>query len=88
MTDDASSKSLPPGTTLAAATEGTRLQLLTVARRRLAEVIDGEVPVHALARLMTELDRLDSEIRRLESLPTDADDPALVEDEPFDPDSL
>ncbi|MFV9424936.1 hypothetical protein [Microbacterium sp. S1037] len=88
MTDDEDSNSLPPGTTLAAATKGTRLQLLTVARRRLAEVIDGNVPVHALARLMTELDRLDSEIRRLESLPPEDDDPGLIEDEPFDPSTI
>jgi len=88
MADIEDSNTLPPGTTLAEATEGTRLQLLTVARRRLAEVIDGDVPVHALARLMTELDRLDSEIRRLESLPDADDDPAMVEDEPFDPDNI
>ena len=88
MSDDEDSNILPPGTTLAEATEGTRLQLLTVARRRLAEVIDGNVPVHALARLMTELDRLDSEIRRLESLPPEDDDAGLIEDEPFDPSTI
>lgn len=86
MGNDHESSALPVGITLVEATEGSRQQLLTVARRRLAEVIDGNVPVHALARLLGELDRLDHEIRRLEAV-VDAE-VHIPDDEPFDPSTI
>lgn len=88
MSDEEDSNIVPAGMTVTQASEGSRLLLLRAARRRLAEVIDGDVPVHALARLVSELDRLDNQIRLLELLPPEEDDAALIEDEPFDPSEI
>ncbi|PZF63340.1 hypothetical protein DEI81_08000 [Curtobacterium sp. MCBD17_013] len=56
----------PVVTSLADATELERRDLLAVARWKIAREIDNGVPAHALARLVGELGRLDSEIRHLD----------------------
>ena len=66
------------------AMEAGRPELLRAARRKLAEVIDGGVAAHALARLLQELDRLDTEIRRLDEIEEDEDDEEGM-DEEWDP---
>lgn len=57
-----------PPQNLVEAADGTRRDLLTVARRRLAAEIDGGgVPGHALGRVMSELAKLDAEIRAMDA---------------------
>ncbi|GAA1959948.1 hypothetical protein [Microbacterium aquimaris] len=68
------------------AIEKGRRELLVAARLRIAQVIDDGAPAHALARLVTELDRLDGQIRVIDE--EDTDWIAHVQDEPFDPSSL
>jgi hypothetical protein len=53
---------------LGEAADRTRREFLARARFEITAAIDSGVPAHALARLITEADRIDSEIRRLDSL--------------------
>lgn len=56
-----------PPRTLAEATERSRRDLLVRGRLEIASAIDAGVPAHALARLIAEMDRLDTEIRRMDA---------------------
>lgn len=53
--------------TLAAAAEMDRRSFLVRARLEIANTIDAGVPPHALGRLITDMERLDVEIRRLDA---------------------
>lgn len=53
--------------TLAEATERSRRELLVRARLEIASAVDAGVPAHALGRLIAEMDRLDTEIRRMDA---------------------
>lgn len=66
------------------ATGRSRREFLARSRVQIAEVIDNGVPAHALARLITELDRIDSEIRRMDSQDASEGEDAEVEDGEFD----
>lgn len=73
--------SRPAPKTLLEATQGTRRELLVMARRKIATEVDLGVPAHTLGRLIAELDRLDGEIRQLDV--RDRGDAAEVVDVPF-----
>lgn len=53
--------------TLVEATGLDRRTFLAAARKRIAAEIDGGVPAHALGRLIAEMERLDSEVRRIDA---------------------
>ncbi len=54
--------------TLIEAVGGSRREFLTMARWKIASEIDkGGVPSHALGRLIAEMDRLDGEVRLLDT---------------------
>ena len=63
--DETAAPELPA--TLADAVESDRRTFLVKARLQIAETIDGGVPAHALGRLITDMERIDSEIRRLDA---------------------
>jgi hypothetical protein len=75
-----------PPASLAEATETDRRSLLVRARLEIARTIDAGVPPHALARLISEMERLDSEIRRMDSLRDAEEAPASgpVDNDAFD----
>ena len=74
-----------PPKSLVEATGRSRREFLVKARRTIAKTIDDGVPAHALGRLIGEMDRLDSEIRRLDSVDEqEAAGHAEVEDGEFD----
>lgn len=52
---------------LVEAVELTRRELLSKARETIATTIDAGVPAHALARLLSEMNAIDSEIRRIDA---------------------
>lgn len=54
--------------TLADAVELDRRALLVRSRLEIAKVVDAGVPAHALGRLISELNALDAEIRRLDAV--------------------
>src|SRR5450756_1938538 len=56
-----------PPKTLVEATERSRREFLVMARRKIATEIDAGVPSHALGRLIAEMDRLDTEVRRMDA---------------------
>lgn len=56
-----------PPKSMVEATDRSRREFLVKARKTVAETIDGGVPAHALGRLIAEMDRLDTEIRRLDA---------------------
>lgn len=62
---DEKAESSPP-TTLVEATERTRREFLVMARLKIATTIDAGVPSHALGRLIADMERLDTEIRRID----------------------
>lgn len=71
------------GASLMDATELSRRDLLAVSRRHIAKTIESGVPPHTLARLITELTRIDSEIRFIDSAEGD-EVVTLTADEPWD----
>lgn len=71
------------GASLMDATELSRRDLLAVSRRHIAKTIEGGVPPHTLARLITELTRIDSEIRFIDSAESD-EVVTPTADEPWD----
>ncbi|ANJ26649.1 hypothetical protein ATC03_07925 [Agromyces aureus] len=72
-----------PGSLVEAAEMGRR-EFLVRARLHIASVIDaGVVPAHALGRLIAEMERLDSEVRRYDD--AELDEGEVVGDAPFDP---
>lgn len=74
---------LVPQTMAEAADLGDRRALLSLARRRIAEVLDCGVPPHTMGRLIAEMDRLDAEVQRLgEEVDLSHEE---IADEPFDP---
>jgi hypothetical protein len=77
---------LDPPKNLVEATGRSRREFLVMARRRIAEEIDGgSVPAHALGRLIAELERLDTEVRRLDTADAqEAGRRGPVEDGAFD----
>ncbi len=64
--DDERAVPAPPKS-LVDATKLDRLSFLRRCREDLARAIDAGVPAHALARLMSEADRVDRDIRVLEA---------------------
>jgi len=75
-----------PPKTLVEATERTRREFLVMALRTIAAEIDsGVVPSHALGRLIAEMDRLDTEVRRMDIVDErEAERGGQVSDEAFD----
>ena len=69
---------------LADAVGMSRMDLLVRARLELAKTIDGGVPPHALGRLITDMERLDAEIRRLAVLDGEGGGVAQATDGTFD----
>lgn len=53
--------------TLADAVDLDRRSFLVRARLEIAATIDGGVPPHALGRLITDMERIDSEIRKIDA---------------------
>lgn len=75
-----------PEVSLLEATELGRRDLLVASRRHIAKTIEAGVPAHALARLMTEFQRIDFEIRSIDG--TDDEEWEMTADEPFDPSTI
>jgi hypothetical protein len=73
-----------PPKTLEDATATDRRSLLVRSRLEIARTIDAGVPAHALARLISELGRVDSEIRRLDGAAEQEVDGDSFGDETFD----
>ena len=74
-----------PPKTLVEATERSRREFLVMARRKIATEIDAGVPSHALGRLIAEMDRLDTEVRRMDAADErEAARGGPVSDEAFD----
>ena len=74
-----------PPKTLVEATERSRREFLAMARRKIAAEIDAGVPSHALGRLIAEMDRLDTEVRRMDAVDErEAERGGQVLDEAFD----
>lgn len=74
----------PPKTLVEAAERGRR-DFLVMARKTIATQIEDGVPAHALGRLIAEMDRLDTEIRKLDALDQQEASRGVVRgDEAFD----
>lgn len=57
----------PEPKTLVEAAGMDRRAFLVAARKKIASEIDAGVPSHALGRLIAEMDRLDTEVRRIDA---------------------
>lgn len=77
-----------PPKTLVEATERTRREFLVRSRLQIATVIDAGVPAHALGRLIAEMDRIDTEIRRLDAVKDQESERDAVTDEAFDAEAI
>jgi hypothetical protein len=78
-----------PPSSLVEAAGRDRRSLLVRSRLEIAQTIDAGVPAHALARLISELDRIDSDIRRLDARQREeVADGGTADDEAFDASAL
>ncbi len=58
----------PPETLVEALAADDRRSLLVLSRAKVAAALDAGVPAHSLVRMLAELERLDSEIRRIDAV--------------------
>lgn len=73
---------------LVAATELDRRAFLVKSRQTIAKTIDDGVPAHALARLISEMNTIDAEIRRLDETPDAPSSAGAREPRSFDASAL
>lgn len=75
--------------TLSDAVDLDRRALLVRSRLEIAKVIDAGVPAHALGRLISEMNTLDSEVRRLDAIALEeASDVSTAEDGAFSAEAI